>query len=199
MPTKKFPGLPDHIRPGVRILFVGINPGLRSAEVGHHYAGHTNRFWKLLSEAKLVPIPLTYRDDGRLPEWGYGLTNIIDRPTAGTHELTTTDYTHGRKNLLKKIQRFRPQLLVLLGLRVRDTVFQDKISGKTKANDSSRLGLQDQSFGGARVFVLPNPSGRNAYYSFQDMLKLFRQLRRLKKNMPPSTILPDAVSRKTRG
>ena len=75
--------LTDHIRPGVRILFVGINPSLRSAATGHHFAGYSNRFWKLLFESKLLSEPLTYQDDWRLPDWGLGLTNIIQRPSAG--------------------------------------------------------------------------------------------------------------------
>ncbi len=79
--------LPDHIGPGVRILFVGINPGLRSVAIGHHFAGHSNRFWRLLFESKLTPEPFTYQDDWRLPGWRLGLTNIIQRPSPGTDVL----------------------------------------------------------------------------------------------------------------
>jgi len=83
--------LPDHLAPKLNILFVGINPGLRSAALGHHYAGPSNRFWKLLYDAKLVPERLTYQDDGRLPHWGLGLTNLVARPTAGLADLTARD------------------------------------------------------------------------------------------------------------
>src|SRR5215467_7607971 len=72
--------LKDRIRPRLRVLFVGINPGVRSAITGHHFAGYSNRFWKLLSDSKLVPEPITYKDDGRLPEWDLGITNLIARP-----------------------------------------------------------------------------------------------------------------------
>src|SRR5687768_16423505 len=99
-------GLPDNIRPGVRVLFVGINPGTRSAAVGHHFAGYSNRFWKLLYESKLVPVPLSYGDDGRLPEWGFGITNLIGRPSRGIDELTQQDYAAGRRKLLVKIRRY---------------------------------------------------------------------------------------------
>ncbi|MDP3599236.1 MAG: mismatch-specific DNA-glycosylase, partial [Nitrospirota bacterium] len=93
--THPHKGLADHIQPGVRILFVGINPGLRSAAMGHHFAGHSNRFWKLLYESKLVSEPLTYQDDWRLPEMGLGLTNIIQRPSAGIDELKPGEYAVG--------------------------------------------------------------------------------------------------------
>ena len=71
----------------MRVLFVGINPGVRSALTGHHFAGFSNRFWKLLYDARLVPEPITYVDDERLPEWGYGITNVIPIATIPT----TTD------------------------------------------------------------------------------------------------------------
>lgn len=171
--------LPDHIRPDVRILFVGINPGLRSAELGHHYAGYSNRFWKLLYESQCVPIPLTYRDDWRLPEWGYGLTNLVERPTTGIAELTTLDYTKGRQILLKKIQSYQPSMIAVLGITVGKILLPPPLpSKKMNSQQPSHVGLQTEEFGGAPVFVLPNPSGKNAHYSFQDMLVLFHQLLR---------------------
>jgi len=182
MPRTNTQCLPDHIQPGVQILFIGINPGLRSAEVRHHYAGYSNRFWKLLYESNCVSVPLTYHDDWRLPEWGYGLTNIVDRPTTGIHELTTVDYTKGRKTLLKKIRRYQPKIVAVLGLTVRKALFPTTTHRPSKKNSiphQSCVGLQDEDFGGAAVFVLPNPSGRNAHYSFEQMLNLFRQLRNL--------------------
>src|SRR5436853_4339135 len=84
--------LRDRIAPGVRVLFVGINPGIRSALTGHHFAGFSNRFWKLLYDAKLVPERITYEDDDRLPEWGYGITNIVPRPTASISTLERGEY-----------------------------------------------------------------------------------------------------------
>jgi G:T/U-mismatch repair DNA glycosylase len=98
----KQPLLPDHLRPELNIVFVGINPGRRSAELGHHYAGHSNRFWKLIYDANLVPEPLSYRDDGRLPEWGLGLTNLVSRSTASMASLTLQDYAAGRLVLMRE-------------------------------------------------------------------------------------------------
>ena len=97
--------LRDRIRPGVRILFVGINPGIRSALTGHHFAGFSNRFWKLLYESGLVPEHIGYQDDGRLLEWGYGITNIVARPTPGIDTLRPQEYVEGRLRLRRKVSR----------------------------------------------------------------------------------------------
>src|SRR3954464_5619763 len=102
------PPLRDCIRPGVPVLFVGINPGVRSSLTGHHFAGFSNRFWKLLHESGLVPEPIGYLDDVRLPEWGYGITNIVPRPTPGIDTLSRDEYVAGRTRLRRKIFRYRP-------------------------------------------------------------------------------------------
>ena len=163
--------LTDHIRPGVNILFVGINPGLRSAATGHHFAGHSNRFWKLLYESRLVSEPLTHQDDWRLPDWGLGLTNIIQRPSAGVGTLKPQEYTAGKKRLVATVKRYRPHAVALLGVTIYRTLFPEYRSGRIS------LGLQAKTLAGQPVFALPNPSGRNAHYSYQTMLAAFRALR----------------------
>jgi TDG/mug DNA glycosylase family protein len=166
------PPLRDRIRPGVRVLFVGINPGVRSAVTGHHFAGYSNRFWKLLYDSRLVPEPIGYEDDGRLPEWGFGITNIIPRATPGIDALTTAEYVEGRSRLRRKIARFRPEVVALVGVTVFRAMFPDR-------KGSLSLGRQPERIGNAAVFVLPNPSGRNANYSYAEMLAAFRALRRV--------------------
>jgi len=94
--------LKDRIKPGVRVLFVGINPGVRSAMTGHHFAGFSNRFWKLLLESGLVPEPITFEHDDRLPEFGFGITNLIPRPSPGINDLVPSDYIEGWKTLDRK-------------------------------------------------------------------------------------------------
>ncbi|HSL06309.1 MAG TPA: mismatch-specific DNA-glycosylase [Nitrospiraceae bacterium] len=164
--------LTDRIRPGVRILFVGINPGLRSAVTGHHFAGHSNRFWKLLFESKLVSEPLTHQDDWRLPDWGLGLTNIIQRPSSGVDVLKPQEYTAGRKRLVAAVKRYRPHIVALLGVTIYRSLFPEYRTGRIS------LGLQDKTLTDRPVFVLPNPSGRNAHYSYRAMLMAFRALRK---------------------
>lgn len=165
-------GLADHIQPGIRILFVGINPGLRSAAMGHHFAGHSNRFWKLLYESKLVSEPLTYQDDWRLPEMGLGLTNIIQRPSAGIDELKPSEYAVGRKRLVATVQRYRPQIVALLGVTIYRMLLP--VTRRQRVN----LGLQPVPLADVPLFVLPNPSGRNAHYSYSVMLGAFQALRK---------------------
>lgn len=165
-------GLSDHIHPSVLVLFVGINPGLRSAQTGHHFAGYSNRFWKLLYESKLVSDPLTYEEDFRVPEWRLGLTNIIRRPSAGIDVLRPHEYAAGQRQLLTTVRRYRPRLLALLGVTIYRMLFPEVRVRRV------RLGLQRERFAGARVYVLPNPSGRNAHYSYRAMLMAFRRLRK---------------------
>ncbi len=179
--------LKDRIRRGVRVLFVGINPGVRSAVTGHHFAGYSNRFWKLLSESKLVPEPITYVDDARLPEFGFGITNLIARPSPGIDDLRPREYVDGWKALDAKIRRYRPQVVALVGVTLYRAILPLVISAadgpatprarRTGVEDV--IGLQPVVLHGARVFVLPNPSGRNANFSYAEMLEAFRALRRM--------------------
>jgi double-stranded uracil-DNA glycosylase len=168
----RLPPLRDRIRPGVRVLFVGINPGVRSSLTGHHFAGFSNRFWKLLFESRLVPERIGYEDDDRLPEWGFGITNIVARPTAGIDALEPWEYVAGRVRLRRKVLRHEPDVVALVGVTVFRALFPD-VKGPVS------LGLQHQRIGDALVFVLPNTSGRNANFSYQEMLAAFRSLARL--------------------
>ena len=153
------------------MLFVGINPGVRSSLTGHHFAGYSNRFWKLLYEARLVPERMTYEDDDRLPEWGFGVTNIVPRPSPGIDTLTPAEYAEGRVRLRRKIARHRPKVVAMVGVTVFRAMFPER-------KEAIVLGLQPEKICGAAVFVLPNPSGRNANYSYAEMLAAFRSLRR---------------------
>jgi len=165
------PPLRDRIRPGVQVLFVGINPGVRSALIGHHFVGFLNRFWKLLYESRLVPERISFEDDDRLPEWGYGITNIVPRPTPGIDTLERHEYVAGRLRLRRKILRYRPALVALIGVTVYRAMFPDR-------KGAVSLGVQDERIGSSALFVLPNPSGRNANYSYTEMVAAYRKLAR---------------------
>jgi TDG/mug DNA glycosylase family protein len=166
------PPLRDRIRPPVRVLLVGINPGVRSSQVGHHFAGPSNRFWKLLYDSRLVPEPIGFADDDRLPEWGFGITNLIPRPTPGIDTLRAEEYIAGASVLRRKIRRLKPEVVAFIGVTLFRSVF-----GR-RAGQPVALGLQEERLEGARVFVLPNPSGRNANFSYAEMLDAFTRLRR---------------------
>jgi TDG/mug DNA glycosylase family protein len=164
--------LPDRVKAGVRVLFVGINPGVRSAAIGHHFAGYSNRFWKLLFESALVPEPIRAEDDARLTEWGYGITNLVPRMTPGMDTLRPDEYVAGLRVLRRKVRRWRPRMVVFLGVTLFRAVFGRRAGVRVS------LGLQRETFEDASVFVLPNPSGRNANYSYAEMLGAFEELRR---------------------
>jgi TDG/mug DNA glycosylase family protein len=166
------PPLRDVIRPPVRLLLIGINPGVRSSQLGHHFAGPSNRFWKLLYDSRLVPEPIGFADDIRLPEWGIGITNLIPRPTPGIDTLKPAEYIGGAVTLRKKIRRVKPEVVAFVGVTLFRSVF-----GR-KAGQPVALGPQEERFEGARVFVLPNPSGRNANFTYDEMLQAFTRLRR---------------------
>ena len=118
-------GLRDRIGPNLRVLFVGINPGMRSAAVGHHFAGPSNRFWKLLQESGLVPEPVTWSDDERLPGWGFGITNLVARATPGIGDLHASELLAGRRALEAKVRRYRPAIAALVGVTIYRALFPD--------------------------------------------------------------------------
>jgi double-stranded uracil-DNA glycosylase len=168
---RAMPPLTDCPPPPSGVLFVGINPGVRSSLTGHHFAGFSNRFWRLLFAARLVPEPVTYEDDRRLPEWGFGVTNVVPRPTPGIDTLMPAEYVAGVKVLRRKVRRWKPQVVAFVGV----TVFRAAFA--CRAGTPVKIGLQRHRFEGARVVVLPNPSGRNAHFSYEEMLSAFGSLR----------------------
>ena len=157
--------------PRPRILFVGINPSLRSAQVGHHFAGPGNPFWRLLHAVKLVPEPCTYEDDVRLPAWRLALTNIVPRATRAASEITPAEFATGRVTLARQIARVRPRVVAFVGV----TVYREFFGARARGGPGSK----PERVGAARVFVVPNPSGLNAAYpGFRDKLIWFRRLQR---------------------
>jgi TDG/mug DNA glycosylase family protein len=160
--------LPDVIAPGLRVLFCGINPGLYTAAVGHHFARPGNRFWKALHAGGFTPRVLDPSEEQLLLQFGCGITNVADRPSAAADELSREELMEGGRRLAEKVARYHPRWLAVLGLGAYRTAF-----GKPKA----AFGPQQETIGGARVWVLPNPSGLNASYRPQDFGRLFGELR----------------------
>jgi len=163
--------LAPRLVPRPRILFVGINPSLTSAAVGHHFAGPGNPFWRLLHAARLVPAPLTSADDARVVEFGLALTNLVDRATRSADLLTAADYARGRRRLARLIRALEPTVVACVGA----TVYRQLMGPGARGG----CGPKPERIGRARLFVVPNPSGRNAAYpGFRDKLVWFRRLRR---------------------
>jgi TDG/mug DNA glycosylase family protein len=181
--------LTDVLQPGLRVILVGINPGVMSATTGHHFAGPTNRFWGLLYEAGIVPQPVTHEDDVRLPQWGIGMTNLIARPSPGIDDLTPAEYLEGWKILEKKIAMVRPDIVAFVGVTMYRALWKvltqpGPPKPKGEGGPVIKPGFQKATVHGARLFVLPNPSGRNAHFSYDDMLRAFRALGRAMRARP---------------
>ena len=168
--------LPDHLDYGLRALFVGINPSPRSAETGHHYAGPHNRFWKVLYASRLIPEAWGYERDADMLQLGFGLTNIVERPTRGVNNLVPKEFAHGRDSLSAKIQQYRPATVVFVGITVFDRFF-GAAARRNAIGTKQRTGLQRPDIQGCPVYVVPNPSGRNAHWTPQAMLQAYKALK----------------------
>lgn len=162
-------GLPDVIGPGLTVLFCGINPGLWSAATGFHFARPGNRFWPALHRGGFTPRLLRPHQQRELLDLGLGLTNLVDRGTARADELTPTELLAGGRRLVAKVRRHRPAWLAVLGVGAYRMAFGAR---------SVRVGAQPDPVGGARVWVLPNPSGLNAHYRLDDLAAELAELRR---------------------
>jgi len=175
--------VPDALRPGLRLVIVGINPGLRSGATGHAYAHAGNQFWPLLYQSGLISEPLTYADDQRVLDWDIGLTNLCDRTTRSQQDLTREEMLEGAENLREKLLRYRPRVVCFNGMGI-----YEAFSGRK----SLRPGLQDERLDGdILIFVAPSSSGRTAAYQWPAKLALFRQLKALVDRVAPrSGVVP---------
>jgi TDG/mug DNA glycosylase family protein len=160
--------VPDLISPDLRVLFCGINPGLYSAAVGHHFARPGNRFWPALWASRFTDRLLSPFEERELLEAGVGITNVVCRATASADELSCDELTDGARRLKTKVRRYKPTALAVLGVGAYRTAFGERDAG---------LGLQGEAIGATRVWVLPNPSGLNAHYQPSDLARLFGELR----------------------
>jgi len=162
--------LRDILKPNPRILFVGINPSLRSEQMGHHFASPANPFWRLLYASRLVPEELKCEDDGRLVEFDLAITNLCSRATRAAAELSTAEMIEGQKLLARKIRRVRPRVVAFVGVSIYRRYF-----GVAQGEGA---GAKEEEIFGARVFVLPNPSGLNASFpGFRHKLIWFERLK----------------------
>ena len=162
--------VPDHLRPGLDLVIVGINPGLRSGASGHHYAYPGNQFWRLLFDAALIPEPLTFAEDHRVLEFGIGLTNLVDRTSREASELSRAEMAEGAAHLRAKLLVHRPRIVSFNGMGIY-TAFAGK---KTVP-----LGLQEERLEDILLFVVPSSSGRTAAYQRDVKLRCYRELKAL--------------------
>jgi TDG/mug DNA glycosylase family protein len=161
--------VPDVIAPGLAVLFVGINPGLYTAAIGHHFGRPGNRFWPALHAGGFTPRLFSPWEERALLPLGCGITTVVARATATAGELTSAELVEGGFRLRARARRYRPRMLAFLGIGAYRAAF---------ARPRATLGEQPEPIGPSRVWILPNPSGLNAHYQAADLARLFRELRR---------------------
>ena len=160
--------VPDVIAPNLKVLFCGINPGLYTAAIGHHFGRPGNRFWKAMFEAGFTDHLFDPSEEQKLLEKGYGITNIVSRSTLAAADLSNSELITGGENLKEKVLVYKPKFLAVLGIQAYRTVFHQS---------RATLGKQDETIGDTKIWVLPNPSGLNAHYTPKQLARLFEQLR----------------------
>ena len=171
----------DLIAPDLRLVFCGINPGLYSGAVGHHFARPGNRFWRALHAAGLTDRLLSPFDEAELPALGIGITNLVERATATAAELGAGELREGAERLARTVRRFRPAVVAVLGMGAYRIAFE---------RPRARLGPQDEDIGGARAWLLPNPSGAQAAYGLPALVEAFAAVGAAAGVRPPSAPAP---------
>nr|WP_231972312.1 G/U mismatch-specific DNA glycosylase [Nocardiopsis alborubida] len=161
--------VPDVVAEDLRVLFCGINPGLTSGAVGHHFAKPGTRFWPSLHGSGFTPRQFRPDEEDELLPLGLGITNVVERTTAQADELSREEYVEGGRRLREKVLRWRPRWLAVLGV----TAYREAFAERRAA-----VGPQDTEIGGTRVWLLPNPSGRNAHWQLGPLIGEFARLRR---------------------
>ncbi|WCM23684.1 G/U mismatch-specific DNA glycosylase [Paraburkholderia bryophila] len=160
--------LPDLLEPGLSLVFCGINPGMRAASTGHHFEGRSNRFWRVLHLAGFTPEQIHPEDDHTLLRYGYGLTTVVPRPTARAADLSRSEMQLAGEAFQRKIEHYAPRYVAFLG-----KIALSAISGVPNIE----WGLQARPFGGARAWVLPNPSGLNRGFNLDALVAAYREAR----------------------
>jgi double-stranded uracil-DNA glycosylase len=161
-------GLPDILANDLDVVFCGLNPGLRAAAAGHHFVGRSNRFWQVLFKSGFTPRLFEPTDDRLLLNEKCGLTAVVARPTAGADEISAREFIAASTALKSKIETYKPRFVAFLGKSAYSAIV---------ARSTITWGRQAELFGGAGVWILPNPSGRNLGFSLDELVAAYRELR----------------------
>jgi TDG/mug DNA glycosylase family protein len=157
----------DIIAPGLKVLFCGINPGLYTAAIGHHFGRPGNRFWPALHSGGFTPRLLDPSEKEELLRYGYGITNMVARATARADELTDDELVAGAKVIRRKVKKYKPKFVAVVGISSYRVAFD---------RPKAVMGLQPETIGDTKIWVLPNPSGLNAHYQARDLTRIFGAL-----------------------
>ncbi|KIO75549.1 formamidopyrimidine-DNA glycosylase [Pedobacter lusitanus] len=159
--------LTDIISKDLKVIFCGINPGLKSASDGHHFSGRSNRFWKVLHQAGFTPYEIEPDNDATILDLGYGITTAVDRATTRADELSKDEFDNSIEAFKAKMAHFQPKYIAFLGKPA-----YMAFSGKKQVS----WGYQAEDFCGAIVWILPNPSGLNRGFSLNDLIHYYSEL-----------------------
>lgn len=165
--AKNKKSVPDIVGPGMRVLLVGINPGLYSGATGHHFARPGNRFWPALHLSGFTPRQLHPSEERELLAYGVGMTKLVHRATATAAELTREEYRRGGGRVRAMVRKWRPRGVCFLGVGAYGAAYGVK---------RVMVGRQAQDLGGAMLWVIPNPSGLNANYQLPDFVRMLREV-----------------------
>lgn len=160
-------GLPDVLAKDLSVIFCGINPGMSSAAVGYHFASRSNRFWRALHLSGFTPEQILPQNAGSLLDYRCGLTSAVERPTVSANDLRKDDFINARPELEQKIRQYSPRHIAFLGKPACSAIFDQR---------EVRWGKQTMRFGGAQVWVLPNPSGLNRAFTLESLITAYREL-----------------------
>lgn len=160
--------IPDVIAPNLNVLFCGINPGLYTAAIGHHFGRPGNRFWPAMYGGGFTSRLLSPYEERELLASGYGITNLVARATATADEVSAEELIEGARRLRRKVNRYSPRYVAVVGIGAYRVAFQ---------RPEAQVGLQEETIGRSELWLLPNPSGLNAHYSVGELAKVFRSLR----------------------
>jgi TDG/mug DNA glycosylase family protein len=160
--------VPDLIKPALRVLFCGINPGQLSGALGQHFARPGNRFWRVLHLAGFTERVLAPSEQWSLLDRGLGITNLVPVTSRAASDLSTDQLRHGALELESKVAEWQPAFVAMLGMQAYRTAFR---------RPRAVIGEQAETLSGARLWLLPNPSGLQARYGLSDMVTMFAALR----------------------
>lgn len=171
--------LPDYLKENLDIVLVGLNPSQVSVERGHYFANPRNRFWRAFDQSGLVDATVTMEGDYKLPDYGIGFTDLVKRPSRQASVLRAKDYREGAPALKEKMLRWEPAIVCFQGL----TVYANYLRYVEGLKLKVALGLQTQTIGASRVFVVPNPSPANAQFSLDTLVFWFEELKKLRDSL----------------
>ena len=168
--------LPDYLKTGLDLVFVGLNPGLQSVRAGHYFASPRNRFWRAANRAEVFDPPLSAEHDYRALEQGIGFTDVVKRASAGSSDLRAADYKRWAPVLEQKLERYAPRIVCFHGM----VAYRNFLKHGPGVTTRTELGRQCRAIGASKVFVVPNPSPANAAFSHSDLVDWYTRLNTLR-------------------